>query len=198
MNKIPKTFIFAGPSGCGKGTQVELLKEYLTKKTPEIAQFHSYTGDGFRAFIEGTTFASKRAREIQLAGGLQPEFLAVWIWAELLIKKFKGDEHLFIDGSPRKLGEAIVLDSALQFFKREDVKVIVLNVSDEETTRRLLARGRQDDKPEAIKKRLEWYHDLVVPAVVYYKNRPGYKFIEIDGEQTPEEVHKAIIRSVGL
>jgi adenylate kinase len=194
----PKTFIFAGPSGCGKGTQVELLKEYLKKKTPEISQFHSYTGEGFRAFIEGTTFASKRAREIQLAGGLQPEFLAVWIWAELLVKKFKGDEHLFVDGSPRKLSEAIMLDSAMQFFKREDVKVLVINVSDKETTRRLLARGRQDDKPEAIKQRLNWYHNFVVPAVTYFKNRPGYEFIEINGEQTPEKVHEDIIRALGL
>lgn len=198
MNINPQTFIFAGPSGCGKGTQVELLKEYLVRKTPEIAQFHSYTGDGFRAFIQGETFASRRAREIQLAGGIQPEFLAVWIWAELLIKKFKGDEHLFVDGSPRKVGEAIVLDSALKFFKREDVKVLVLNVSDQETTKRLLARGRQDDKPEAIKERLGWYHDLVVPAVTYFKDRPGYEFIEINGEQTPDKVHQDIIKAIGF
>lgn len=194
----PKTFIFAGPSGCGKGTQVELLKKYLSEKTPDIKQFHSYTGDGFRAFIEGTTFASKRAREIQLAGGLQPEFLAVWIWADLLIKKFNGDEHLFIDGSPRKLGEAIVLASALDFFKRENIQVIVINVSDKETTRRLLARARADDTPEAIKKRLEWYRDLVVPAVEYFKNRPNYRYLEINGEQTPEEVNRDILKALAI
>ncbi|MDO8590435.1 MAG: nucleoside monophosphate kinase, partial [bacterium] len=182
----PKTFIFAGPSGCGKGTQVALLKTYLQKKTPDIKQFHSYTGDGFRAFIEGKTTASKLARKIQMAGGLQPEFLAVWIWADELIKNFTGQEHLFIDGSPRKLGEAIVLDSALDFFKREQSYVIVINVSDEETTRRLLERGRADDTPEAIKKRLEWYRNFVLPAALYFKNRPGYQFIEIDGERTPE------------
>src|SRR3989338_2234331 len=159
----PQTFILAGPSGCGKGNQVDLFKKYLHRKTPDIKQFHSYTGDGFRALIEGKTTASQRAREIQMAGGLQPEFLAVWIWADLLIKNFTGQEHLFIDGSPRRLGEALVLDSALDFFKREQTQVIVINVSDAETTNRLLARGRADDTAEAIKKRLGWYRDLVVP-----------------------------------
>ncbi|MCR4310962.1 MAG: nucleoside monophosphate kinase, partial [Candidatus Taylorbacteria bacterium] len=98
----PLTFIFTGPSGCGKGTQVELLKKYLEEKSPEIPQFHSYTGDGFRAFMKGTTLASKRAKEIQEAGELQPEFLAVWLWAGNLINNVTGAEHLFIDGSPRK------------------------------------------------------------------------------------------------
>ncbi|MBI2475749.1 MAG: nucleoside monophosphate kinase [Candidatus Taylorbacteria bacterium] len=190
----PQTFIFAGASGCGKGTQVELLKQYLAKKTPDIEQFCSYTGDGFRALIEGTTVASRRAREIQMAGGLQPEFLAVWLWADLLIKNFNGDEHLFIDGSPRKLGEAIVLDSALEFFKRERIHVIVIEISDEETTRRLLARGRADDTVEAIRKRLGWYRKSVVPAMDYFKMRRGYEFVEINGEQTPEAVHQDILQ----
>ena len=54
----PLTFIFAGPSGSGKGTQVDLLKQYLAKKTPEIPQFSSYTGDGFRSLMNGTTLAA--------------------------------------------------------------------------------------------------------------------------------------------
>lgn len=194
----PQTFIFGGPSGSGKGTQVEFLKKLLHEKNPDIKQFHSYTGDGFRAFIDGTTVASKRAREIQMAGGLQPEFLAVWIWADLFIKNLTGGEHLFIDGSPRKLGEAIVLDSALDFFKRENIFVIIINVSDKETTRRLLARGRADDTTEAIKKRLGWYRDFVVPAFLYFKNRQGYRFVEINGEQTPEKVHQDIIKTLDL
>ncbi len=194
----PQTFIFAGPSGCGKGTQVELLKQYLAKKTPDIRQFHSYTGDGFRALILGTTAASRHAREIQMAGGLQPEFLAVWIWADLFIKNFNGDEHLFIDGSPRKLGEAIVLDSAMKFYKRERPYIIVISVSEAETTRRLLARGRSDDTPDAIKRRLGWYQEFVVPAVEYFKKRPGYRFVEINGEQKPEAVHHDILKALKL
>ena len=194
----PQTFIFAGPSGSGKGTQVELLKAYLQKKTPEIPQFHSYTGDGFRTFMEGTSYASHLAKKIQEAGELQPEFLAVWLWSTNLINNLKGGEHLFIDGSPRKLAEAMVLDTAMQFYKRERPHVIVVDISNTEAKRRLLARARHDDSEEAIAKRLGWYNEQVVPAVNYFKNRPDYHFVEINGEQKPEKVHENILKALAL
>src|SRR3989344_4503884 len=120
----PHTFIFVGPSGSGKGTQVDLLKQYLAKKTPEVPQFSSYTGDGFRNLMNGTTLAAHLAKDIQNAGLLQPEFLAIYLWADNLIKNVTGKEHLFIDGSPRKPAEAIVLDSAMEFYKRQPVPPI--------------------------------------------------------------------------
>ncbi len=195
---LPQTFIFAGPSGSGKGTQVALLKEYLAKKTPEIPQFSSYTGDGFRNLINGTTLASHLAKEIQDAGLLQPEFLAISIWADNLIKNVTGKEHLIIDGSPRKPAEAIVLDSAMQFFKRENMQIIEVNVSDAETRRRLLLRARHDDTEEGIGRRLGWYKTEVLPAVEYLKGQSNYRFHSINGEQTPAEVHLAIMKSLEL
>ena len=194
----PLTFIFAGPSGSGKGTQVDLLKQYLAKKTPTIPQFSSYTGDGFRALMQGTTLASHLAKKIQEVGGLQPEFLAVYLWADNLIKNVTGKEHLFIDGSPRKPAEAIVLDSALEFYKRDPIHLLLVDVSDAETKRRLLLRGRHDDTEEGITRRLGWYKTQVVPAIEYLKGRPTYRFHEINGEQTPEQVHAEIISQLNL
>ncbi len=194
----PLTFIFAGPSGSGKGTQVALLKEYLAEKTPEIPQFSSYTGDGFRALMNGTTLASRLAKEIQDAGLLQPEFLAISIWADNLIKNITGKEHLIIDGSPRKPAEAIVLDSAMHFFKRELVHIVEVNVSDAETKRRLLLRARHDDTEEGIARRLGWYKTEVLPAVEYLKSQPSYRFHSINGEQTPEQVHSDILKALAL
>ena len=194
----PQTFIFAGPSGSGKGTQVTLLKEYLAKKTPEIPQFSSYTGDGFRALMNGTTLASRLAKEIQEAGALQPEFLAIWLWAGNLVNNVTGKEHLFIDGSPRKPAEAVVLDSAMQFFKRSSVHIILVNVSNAEAKKRLLLRARHDDSTDEIDRRLGWYTSEVVPAVEYLKRQPGYIFHDINGEQAPEQVHEAIIKSLEL
>ncbi len=188
----PLTFIFAGPSGSGKGTQVEMLKEYLKKETPAIPQFHSYTGDGFRAFMEGSTYAAKQAKEIQNAGGLQPEFLAVWLWSGNLINNVTGGEHLFIDGSPRKPAEAVVLDSAMQFFKRDPIHLVVVNVSNEETKRRLLLRARHDDSPEKIDRRLAWYETEVLPAIDFLRKTGRYLVADINGEQSPEEVHQEI------
>ncbi|MDO8564764.1 MAG: nucleoside monophosphate kinase [bacterium] len=194
----PLTFIFAGPSGSGKGTQVELLRDYLKKKTPEIPQFHSYTGDGFRAFMQGSTLAAKLAKDIQEAGLLQPEFLAVKIWAENLINNVTGEEHLFIDGSPRKLAESMVLDSAMTFYKREQPFVILVDVSDKEAKRRLLVRSRHDDSEAEIDRRLGWYQTEVLPAVEYLKELPRYRFVKINGEQSPTEVHNDIIKALQL
>lgn len=195
---IPHTFIFAGPSGSGKGTQVDLLKTYLTEKSPEVPQYSSYTGDGFRNLMNGTTLTSHLVKEVQNAGELQPEFLAIYLWADNLVKNITGKEHLFIDGSPRKPAEAIVLDSAMQFFKREPIHLIDVQVSDAETKRRLLARARHDDTEEGIDRRLAWYKTEVVPAIEYLKKQPQYRFHDINGEQTPEEVHTDIIKALNL
>lgn len=194
----PQTFIFAGPSGSGKGTQVDLLKQHLAKKTPEVPQFSSYTGDGFRALMQGATLASRLAKDIQEAGGLQPEFLAIYLWADNLIKNVTGKEHLFIDGSPRKIAESMVLDSALQFYKRTPIHLILVNVSNAEAKRRLLLRSRHDDGVKEIDRRLFWYATEVVPAIDYLKQRPGYIFHDINGEQSPEEVHAEIISRLSL
>lgn len=194
----PLTFIFAGPSGSGKGTQVDLLKQYLHRKTPKIPQFSSYTGDGFRALMNGTTLASKLAKEIQEAGGLQPEFLAVYLWADNLIKNVTGKEHLLIDGSPRKIAESMVLDSALQFYKRTPIHLILVNVSNAEAKRRLLLRSRHDDGVAEIDRRLFWYATEVVPAIDYLKQRPWYVSHDINGEQTPDEVHQDILKALGV
>ena len=195
---IPSTFIFAGPSGSGKGTQVTLLKEYLAKKNPEISQFSSYTGDGFRALMNGTTLDSRLVKEIQDAGELQPEFLAVYLWAGNLINNITGNEHLFIDGSPRKPAEAIVLDSAMRFFKRSPIHLILVNISNTEAKRRLLLRARHDDSTAEIDRRLGWYTTEVVPSVDYLKGQPGYFFHDINGEQSPEQVHQAVVKALGL
>ena len=194
----PHTFIFVGPSGSGKGTQVDLLKQYLAKKTPDIPAFSSYTGDGFRNLMNGTTLASTLAKDIQNAGLLQPEFLAIYLWAGNLIQNVTGKEHLFIDGSPRKPAEAVVLDSAMKFYKREPVHLILVRVSDTETKRRLLLRGRHDDTDEKIDNRLAWYKTEVVPAYEWMQKQSGYVFHDINGEQTPEKVHEDILKALAL
>lgn len=192
----PLTFIFCGPSGSGKGTQVELLKAHLKKETPAIPQFHSYTGDGIRAFMGGTTLAAHLAKKIQEAGELQPEFIAIFLWAENMIQNIKGGEHIFIDGSPRKPAEAVALDSALQFFKRDAVYLFDIHISPEESKRRLLLRARHDDHAEKIARRLSWYATEVVPAILYLKKQPRFRYTRINGEQTPEAVFADLLEAL--
>ena len=193
------TFIFAGRSGCGKGTQRKLLNEYFSQKFPGENIFHYYSGDTFREFIaKEDNYSSKISNAIMARGDLQPNFLAVWLWATSFVNNLKGDEHIFIDGSPRALVEAQSLDSAMKFYKRHKPHFIVIDVSKEESHKRLLSRKREDDTEESIKKRVNWYDTQVVPAVNFYRDNPDYHFIEVNGEQSIEDVHKELISKIKL
>lgn len=192
-----QTFIFIGRSGCGKGTQVELLKKYLEEKDPERSLIHIETGERFRSFISKDSYASGLSKEIMEKGELQPEFLSVLMWAEEMTQKIKGDEHLFLDGTPRRLPEAVVLDSALSFFKRENPVVVSINVSNEWAKKRLHVRHRQDDiNEEEVNKRLAWFESEVKPAVDWFRANSRYKVLDINGEQAKEEVHRDIIAEI--
>lgn len=191
-----QNFIFIGRSGCGKGTQAKLIKDYLLKCDPTGEVDYLQSGAEFREFIKGKTHTQNLSRQIYDAGGLQPEFLAIYIWSRMLIDKFAGNEHLVIDGAPRKFHEAGVLDSAFVFYKREKPYVVFLNVSREWSEKRLLERQRFDDNAKDIKARLDWYDVEVKTAIEFYKNNPRYTLLEINGEQTVEKVHQDILEQI--
>ncbi len=192
----PQTFIFLGRSGCGKGTQAELLKKHLAEKSPATSCFHLEVGAKFREFIATDSYTSALSKSVNTAGGLQPEFLAVWAWAELFIEHMKGGEHVIIDGTPRKLHEAQVLDKALQFYGRKDVFIIFLDVSREWSHTRLMARHRGDDTSADIEARLNWYDTDVVPAVDFFRSNKNYRFLQISGEQAVEKVQADILAGI--
>ncbi len=195
-----ETFIFIGASGSGKGTQVALVKDYFKKKTPEIPIFYVQTGEHFREFIKGNTYASHIAREVQEHGGLQPSFLAMWLWSDIFVKNLTGNEHIILDGAPRTLSEAHHLDIAMKFFKREQPTVIYLKVHREWSFKHLMARaekeGRTDDTEQSINRRLDWFDHDVLPTINHYRRDRDYDFIEINGEGSIEEVQRDIIANV--
>lgn len=198
MNK--ETFIFIGASGCGKGTQVSLLKERLAEKTPNTPIFYMQTGQYFREFIKEDNLAARIAREEVDRGERAPDFLAMHLWSKVFVANLTGEEHLILDGSPRSLNEAQNLDIALKFFRREQPVVVYIKVSPEWSIEHLLERakkeGRADDSLEGITKRVAWFEQDVLPAINYYRRDRDYDFIEIDGERSIEEVHRDIIANV--
>lgn len=190
----PKTFIFIGRSGSGKGTQVELLKKYLSEKDSARNIFAVETGEKFRSFLASGTYAGGLSKEIMEKGELQPEFLAVYMWADEMIKKMTGEENLILDGSPRRLREAYVLDTALQFFKREKPCIVHINVSSEWAREKLKKRGRADDIDlDDVEKRLAWFEAEVKPALEWFRTNPYYQVFDINGEQTIEDVYSEMI-----
>jgi adenylate kinase len=195
-----RTFIFIGASGSGKGTQVKLLKEKLSARTPETPIFYLQTGQYFRDFVKSENYAAHIARHANETGERQPDFLAMWIWSDVFVKSLKGNEHIIIDGSPRSLNEAQNLDIAMKFFSRTQPTVIYLNVPRRWSREHLLERAkkenRKDDTPESIEKRLGWFDRDVLPAINYYRRDRDYDFIEIDGTRSVEEVHSDIIARI--
>jgi adenylate kinase family enzyme len=129
-------------------------------------------------------------------GKLIPEFLPIWIWTDFLIKHFSGNEHLILDGLCRRVDEAPVLTSALKFYGFKRPCVIFLNISKEEAHKRMKIRKRGDDTDEYIESRLAWFEKEVVPAMTYLKHNGYYEFIEINGDQSIEDVHKDILKRI--
>ncbi len=189
----PQTYIFFGKSGSGKGTQAELLMEYLKTHGGDRKVLYVETGKRFREFMDKGSHSAKLTKDIMKTGGLLPVFLPVWIWTDYLINNFTGEEHLVLDGLCRRPAEAPVLDSAIKFYKREKPMVVYINTSNEWAYDRLKGRGRGDDTDEYIKSRLSWFDWNVLPALSFFHNNPDYTFLEINGEQNVEEVHTEII-----
>lgn len=189
------TTIFIGRSGCGKGTQSDLIKNYIAKGDQDKRQILDVeTGERFRQFIRGEGYSAELSRIAYETDARQPDFLACSMWGDILIEELDKDMHIVFDGAPRSLPEAILISTAMEFYKREEPRVIYINVSRKWSEDRLLARGRMDDTSlSKINKRLDWFDKDILPAIEYFRTNKLYKFIEVNGEQSIEKVHSDII-----
>ena len=193
----PKTFLFIGRSGAGKGTQAQLLGEYLKVQHDPIPVFYLETGAHFREFIKGESYTSYCSKLMYDRAERQPDFLAVWNWADLLVKNFTSSMHLIMDGMPRSLAEAEMLRTALDFYGIKDLHVIYVNVGPEWSRSRLKERHRMDDKTdEDIERKIAWFDKDVLPAINFFKNDMFYNYIEINGEQSIEKVQEELIGKI--
>lgn len=192
-----QTFIFFGRSGSGKGTQANLLRDYLEKEKGSKVVYIE-TGQKFREFIaKEDNYLSSLTRNVLEEGALLPVFLPIWIWTRELIEKFTGKEDLVLDGLCRRPEEAGVLDSAIKFMGITRPQVIYINTSKNWSLDRLKERGREDDdKEEDMLRRLNWFDWNVMPAMSYFHESKDYDFHEINGEQSIEDVHKEIMKKV--
>ncbi len=196
---IPQVFIFIGRSGCGKGTQADLLMTHLCQKSDKTCKtVHIESGVLLREFSSGKNYTQIKIKEVLSAGTLVPESVIVSLWTNYLIRNFTGSENLVFDGTPRKLREAQLLDDALHFYEIKKPSVIYLNVDREWSEKRLIARARKDDTPNAIQKRLEWFETEVEKTIDFYRHNSYYNFVDINGEQPIEDVQNEILSKLGL
>lgn len=188
-----KVFILIGRSGCGKGTQAELISKFLKQKDSQRDTLYIQSGSEIRNFIKGNSITQKISNQYYTDDKLQPEFISVYMWINVLINNYDVNKHLIFDGTPRRKHEAGVLDSIFDFYSLNKPTVINIDVSEEWATEKLSARHRMDDKSEDIKKRLAWYMTDVVPTIEFYKNNPRYNFIKVNGERNIDEIFNEII-----
>ena len=203
--------ILFGPQGSGKGTQARLLVQ-------KYGFFYFESGDFLRKISETNEHVKKMLAE----GTFVPDEEMASYVSSYLDEKGISDNVLF-DGFPRSQKQYVVLKSWFGARGTRIDLVLVLKISEEETIRRLSARRqdpatgkiynlitdqppeninkdtltqREDDKPEAIKKRLQWYSDFVMPLVDELKKET--KVVELDGERSIKEIQNDLIKEIEL
>jgi adenylate kinase len=193
------TVIFIGPQGSGKGTQIEKLDKVMIERDPVRRVVDIQTGRRFRALAaRSETFAEKKVVRTLDTGVLQPDFLTYVLWGEAMMDQLDSKSHLLIDGFPRTVKQADVLDEALDFFERTNVHIINLDTPEEVVRERMSSRARADDTNESIEERLRWYREDTLPVLDYYRARPDTHVHDIDGTDTVEGVHAQILKALKL
>jgi len=132
-----RVLIILGPPGSGKGTQVELLLKKF--KLESVG-----SGALVRKRQKINDFTGRKLLDISAGQGkLIPTFLMSRMWADRFEELKMGSKinGLILDGSPRKVIEATLIDEALDWYEwKRNVRIIFINVSKRESIRRLTKR----------------------------------------------------------
>ncbi len=193
------TVIFIGPQGSGKGTQIDKVRSIISQLDNERKLLEIQTGRLFRAMTaRADTFAKSKVTNTLSQGILQPDFLTFVLWGQEMLNELDPSSHLLIDGFPRTVSQAQVLDGAFTFFERPLIQVINLDTPEEIVRERMLGRARADDTPESIENRLRWYREDTLPVLEYYRQKDNVLVHDIDGSSSIESVHEQILTALKL
>jgi len=198
MQNKPYTFMFFGIVGSGKGTQVELLQKYLKDKNITKDILYTSTGAEYRKLIESRSYTGLKVKTSLEKGFLQPDFLTISLFTNILATNMHEDTYLIADGFPRTVAQSEAFENMMKFYNRENIKIVYIELSKEEAVKRMKLRGRSDDTDEGISKRFDEYVNNVIPSMNYFKGKENYKIYTINGDQSIEDVHKEVINSLGI
>jgi adenylate kinase len=200
-----------GAPGSGKGTQANMLRSHFG--IPHIA-----TGDMLRAEIQAGTPLGRQAQPILAAGQYVSDEIMIGMIRNRL-RRPDCEPGFIIDGFPRTVPQAQALDQLLAELSSHIDRVIYLKVPVAELLRRLSGRlvcpkcqrtyppdtltceadgselvQREDDKPEAVKPRIEIYLEKTVPVLDHYRDEALVS--EIDGGGTIQEISAQVLAAV--
>jgi adenylate kinase len=207
--------VILGPQGSGKGTQAEMLVN-------KYGFLRVETGEILREIAKSNSPIAEEIRKTQAEGKLvSDEILERVLTEKLSTSSSKG---FLFDGTPRNLKQYELVKYLLSLLGQKLDKVIYIWIPEEEVIRRLSARRmctkcgniynlitkpspngeacecggnlvqREDDLPEAIKKRLTWGFTTEVKQ----RAKEEGVLVEINGEQSIEDIHLEIVKKLGL
>jgi adenylate kinase len=174
--------VLFGPQGSGKGTQAELLRD-------KFGFFYFESGTYLRKIAETNEDLKRMLNE----GVLVPDIEMTSYLTAFFDENNIYDDILF-DGFPRTVDQYNFLK---KWLNQKQVKIdlgIVLEIGEEETVRRLLLRKREDDTPDAIKKRLGLYHQRT--ELLINEIQKDTKVVRVNGERTIEEIQTDLVKIV--
>jgi len=177
--------LIIGPPGSGKTTQAAKLKSKY--KIPSISMADILKKEG------GAKSDLSRRLKVNLAGDLVSDEVANQLIDKRLQRKDVA-QGFILDGYPVTEKQATYLDAMLAQRGLPTPVVIHLSAPDNVVVERMSQRGRSDDTPEAMKRRLEEYH-LQSKAVLQRYGAGQLK--TIDATKTPDEVWRAIQQALG-
>ena len=189
-------FIFLGPPGAGKGTLAAAVSALYG--IPHIS-----TGEIFRAAIKAQTPLGKKVKAIIDSGALVGDDITVELIRDRLAQS-DAKNGFILDGFPRTINQAEQLekiakiDCAVNFDINDEAVVerlsgrrvcrkcshnfhVVFMPPEKENTCTHCGGElyiRDDDKPEAIKRRLEVYRAQTAPLIDFYRSKNLLKNID--------------------
>lgn len=179
-----RRLVIFGRQGAGKGTQAVRLAGHYG--IPHIS-----TGDMLREAVAEGTELGLRAKALMDAGELVPDEVMEGIVVERLAKP-DAEGGWLLDGYPRTLGQV----EALRRHLGEDFLDLAVNldVPVEVVTERMLGRGREDDTPEAIARRLDLYEEQTAPLLAFFED--AGTLVTVDGVGTEDEVLERLTKAI--
>jgi adenylate kinase len=210
--------VLLGPPGSGKGTQAKRIVS--EKKWPHLS-----TGDMLRAAIKSGSEVGVQAKKFIDQGMLVPDDLVVNLIGDRM-KASDCQDGFVLDGFPRNVPQAVVLDQMLAAQGKSVGRVILFDMTDESLVKRLSGRrtcsqcasmyhietlrsvreGICDHCGSSLIQRSDDQVDVIKNRLqVYHQQtepliqfyREQMKLVSLDAHQAAGDVHRSLVRALG-